>query len=157
MGVREEIAESAARVFYVEDYAWAAEEERDGWDGESACRFNWAGPGEDWMNVAPPTPNKCLAFAERFLSRVSEVNSESVSEIYRRHVAAHEANPNPWCARDPTPELFGYYLAMMSLGTGVEWYDDYPVPEKKLILPDVEYYPVSCAGFESFGKSYERW
>lgn len=108
--LRDEIAEGAARAFFV-----------DRWTNEAEELGHSFGGGTDVMDVAPETPPEVLPYAEQFLDVVQQLNGRTVTQLYEEH---DEAASGPTAS----PDVFGHYLAMQAMGHGVSWYDDYPVP-----------------------------
>lgn len=104
--------------------AWANWAEEEGGPGLQP------GPIED---QAPPTTRKAQRSGKAFIRRLEQGNRATINQMY-------------WAAlqmpgrhlRKPTPELFGHYLAMESMGHGVAWSDDHPDPE--FDTPAWEYY-----------------
>lgn len=130
--LREEIIQGAARALWVQGYASLVEESGD----RTLLR---PGQGEDWMDHAPETHPDALAFAIKLIRKIEMLNDAvQIEELYRRAVVLIANGGTVYSHREPTPELFGHYLAMPSLGHGVAWSDDYP--DHKLNLPLVEFY-----------------
>lgn len=129
-GVRDEIIESAARAFYVS--RWADDQEERDWPAGSPS-------GRDLDEMAPRTPKKVVAFAKKFIAAFERTNSMSVDQLYER---AAELTRQPggmrYARRPPSADLFGHYLAMQAMGSGVAWSDDYPSPG--FALPEAQWY-----------------
>jgi hypothetical protein len=121
MSLRDDIVDAMARTLFVLD--WAERQEERG----------RTYPGENLMEIAPPTPRVAYRAAEKLAGRIEEKNKLSLDAIY---VAA--ANAPGRHLREPTPEDFGYAITMQSLGHGVSWADDHPDVDIK--LPRVEYH-----------------
>jgi hypothetical protein len=114
--MRASILEGAARALFVSWYADAVDAGEH--DGDAA------GPGQDWMDVAPATPDSARNEAMALL-RCVEGDNRSWSEVLAR----------PEVEADP--EGFGHYLAMEALGHGVSWADDHD--DHGLLLPLICY------------------
>jgi hypothetical protein len=120
--MRDEIIAGAARAFYV--LAWVNAEEEKG-RSHGGCEL---------MDVAPNTARWALRYAKRFAKRVEADNGASLDVLYERARLLTEAPDGMRHARrEPTPDLFGHYLAMQAMGQGVAWSDDYP--DHGLTLP----------------------
>lgn len=120
MSLRDDIVDAMARALYVVD--WAEREEARG----------RTYPGENLMEIAPPTPRVAYRAAEKLAGRIEEKNKLSLDAIY---VAASKAPGRH--LREPTPDEFGYAVAMQAMGTGVGWSDNHPDVDIK--IPHVEY------------------
>lgn len=118
---RSEIVESMARTLFVT--SWADQEE------EAGRTY----PGQDLMDVAPPTTPHARSAAIDLAASIEKMNGMSLDALYQQ--AEHAEGEH---TRIATPEDFGYSLAMMSLGHGVSWFDNHP--EFPLKTPDIEYY-----------------
>jgi len=108
------IHEGAARALFVSWYADAVE--NGDHEGDAA------GPGEDWMDVAPETPQSARDEATALLRCVEGDNREAWAKVLAR----------PEVEADP--KGFGHYLAMEALGHGVAWADDHEDHGLKLPL-----------------------
>lgn len=119
----EGIIEGAARALFVSAYAAAAEraeEEGEEFEGDRA------GPGEDWLDCAPDTPQAAEDSAKALLrnvaSRVPGTYGESLAGLCADWIQAGGTGD-----RFGGPEfVFGFYLAMEALGHGVGLSDDLP-------------------------------
>lgn len=125
------IIDGMARALYVCAYADAIEEGEI--EGEGA------GPGEDWMDVAPETPGYARDAALVLAGRIEERNGMSlICLLYQAGRAdgidvfarpADADSPYWFEARESRhcnyAESFGHDLAMQSLGHGVSWFDDH--------------------------------
>jgi hypothetical protein len=89
------------------------------------------GPGEDWMDYAPPTGEPARAEARKLIAEIEKRNKIKVEDAYAKAEAAEGH------LKEPTPEDFGHYLAMQALGHGVAWADDHP--DHDLDLPLIEF------------------
>lgn len=94
-------------------------------------RRHSAGSGEDWCDVAPETSEHARAIAARVVAQIEASNGVRLAEVYARNAR------EPGHEREPSPELFGHYLAMEWLGHGVAWSDSHP--EHGLQIGDGEY------------------
>jgi hypothetical protein len=116
----EEFVKGAARAYWVT--SWASEME------ERGKSFS----GMDLEDVAPETPLDAYVAAGVLTGLLTALNRTSVYTLADRAakadgtdgVAAHE---------------FGWYLAMMSMGEGVGWFDNHET--FKLEVPMMEYHP----------------
>lgn len=148
MSLRDQILESMARTVFVVAYANACEEydavphweelpehlERFG-DEYDAPR---AGPGEDWMGVAPDAtefdPQAAIdarALAVRMLAEFLKVNGSGLIPNGERADRLLQTLLDEWCSPESqkyggghNAETFGHYIVMQSLGTGVGLNDD---------------------------------
>jgi hypothetical protein len=132
------IIDGMARALYVEAYAYAVEEHEIAGAG--------AGQGEDWMDIAPDTPSYARDAALVLSGRITEKNGMSlICLIYQAAKAdgistdgsddIHYPDGDKeveryWYERRESrhcnyAEAFGHYLAMMSLGHGVSWFDNH--------------------------------
>ena len=118
----EEFAEGAARALWVS--AWASEMEEK---GETF-------PGEDVMDVAPPTPLSAWVAAGELIGRLEQANGVVVEVLAAR---AAEADGNGYDVTAIDASEFGHYLAMEALGHGVSWFDNHE--SFKIKMPSMEY------------------
>ena len=94
-----------------------------------------AGAGEDWMDVAPPTPLEAFVIAGELWGKMEASFGLSVETVYNR-CADMDGHLKPPCIAD-----FGHCAAMEALGTGVSWADDHPVPTNwHAKVPSIEYH-----------------
>lgn len=126
--VREEIVDAMARAFHVNAFAQLQDEL-----AERGLKHVSPGPGGDWMDVAPPTPDAAKQFAKKFALAIERDNGASLRELYARAVAT----PGTRYGKRDAPHDFGHGFAMQSLGHGVSWFDDNP--EFPIELPDTAY------------------
>ena len=120
------------RALFVSAYA-------DACDEGNLPDCDTAGPGDDWMDVSPDTPQTALDAGKRLALRIAALNGASIGELLNRAYAADGLDPE--CPDTYEPKYrsdFGHYLAMQSLGHGVGWFDDHA--EFPLKLPYVEFY-----------------
>lgn len=121
---RDEVVQAASRAFFV-----------DAWTNRAAA-LGHTFPGENLMDVAPENPEDVQEWGTRFIQTVERLNDKDIRLLYEE--AAGAGTPSDH-RTEPTPETFGHYLAMQSLGHGVSWYDDHPEPSGGAIrLPNVE-------------------
>lgn len=104
----QDIFESAARTLFVS--AWADNEEREG----------RGYPGQDLMDVAPPTTEEArTAIAELFKS-IETMNRKPVEDLYRQAlINSRKDDTDHWRDR------FGHDLALQAIGSGVGLSDDF--------------------------------
>jgi len=124
--VREAILSEMARTFFVTAYA-------DAWDNkELPPTAPHAGPGDEWFACAPEeTPRAARVLAESLVTAIETHDDVKVEEVFQRNADLTEGHLS-----EPTPDSFGYCLAMECLGHGVGWGDDHP--EHNLNLPYLE-------------------
>lgn len=79
-----------------------------------------AGPGEDWADIDVETPDEALEAARALVAAFRDRNGEGVAELAERAGDANERQR----LDDVHLYQFGWALAMMSMGTGVSWFDD---------------------------------
>jgi len=128
------VVEAMARALFVSAYADHCDE--DGSDPD----LPRAGPGEDWMDVAPPTPQYVVDAANQLLGRYEEANKTNMWALLHRAAVKDKAMPEGGALANLPPEYvsdFGHYLAMMALGHGVSWFDDHAA--FPLVVPDIEF------------------
>ncbi len=102
-----EIAVAAARALWVDH--WKTEQDERGVDVGEA--------GQDLMDLAPATPGAYLAEAFCFLGSLPESPWVTLAAFEHRNEG-----------RKPSPEDFGHYAAMQSMGHGVSLADNWEVP-----------------------------
>ncbi len=110
-----DILEGAARALFLSAYALASV------DSDLPA----AGPGEDWDDVAPDTPQTARDSAQRLLDGTAGYNiAYSRDDLIRRlcveWIQAGGDGGRRWTAE----ERFGHCLAMQALGHGVGLIDD---------------------------------
>jgi hypothetical protein len=121
---RDSWLEGAARAFFVTAYADYVEEghstdnELDDDERERRLSLPSPGPGEDWMDYAPPTPPNAYALAGELWNAIHAANGEA--GVYSMALRAEAVD-----GEAPDPEKFGHYLAMQAMGHGVSWFDDH--------------------------------
>ena len=111
------ILRGAARAMFVQWYAYVVEV------GE--IEGDAAGPGEDWMDVAPETPASAIEEAGTMLRCVKGDNGAAWTKVLARPEVQADLDG------------FGHYLAMEALGHGVAWSDNHD--DHGLKLPYIEY------------------
>lgn len=110
---RDAFLNGAARAFFVSAYADFVEDpERKG-----RRKYPRPGPGEDWMDFAPPTPPNAYALAGELWSELVVLNRKNMYVIFQ---LAAEADDGEIDVSD-----FGHYLAMEAMGSGVSWFDSH--------------------------------
>ncbi len=140
----DDILEGASRALFLSAYANAAEEE--------GSDLPAAGPGEDWDDVAPDTPEAAKDSARSLLNRVGELHWERSAEPGQRTADNADSILQRPCAdwiraggdggRSWTAEEhFGHCLAMQALGYGVGLIDD--------VRPDADYTSPDLPNWES--------
>lgn len=134
MSIKAEIIEAAARAVYVQ--AWANYMEESGGHIEH---------GIDLMDQAPKTPTVATKWARELVKTMEKFNKRKIERIYI--AAAKEPGRHE---KEATPEDFGHYTAMESLGHGVGWGDSHPnhgfrVPSSEFYCDDEK----SCSGHVS--------
>lgn len=122
------IAEAMARALFVSAYADAVE------SGE--ITGDKAGAGQDWMDVAPPTPQRFLNDGWRLLGKYEQANGMHIACLFSAACMADGLMAAERC--DHLHSEFGHYLAMMALGHGVSWFDDHERFDLK--TPSIESY-----------------
>jgi len=119
----EELTDAVARTLWLCAYADAIE------DTDTPLSGPRPGPGEDWDDYAPATPQEAKAKAQEILSGMPFIS----------------AGATCWM-RDTGRDLdrFGHCLALQSLGHGVGLGDDYPASALqeayRVELPYVEFH-----------------
>lgn len=124
-----DILEGMSRALWVCAYA-------DWFEGLSKAERREAGgpvslQGVDWSEDAPPAPPE-VETAARWLCRLIERANEgrSVTSLYgsAKNADMLWGGKGGWHSGGPegdARDTFGHYLAMMSLGHGVSWFDDH--------------------------------
>lgn len=145
MSLRAEIIESAARTIFVQHWADQcicgsdAEDCRNGgesnpdFDPKAKHRENGDGhpPGTNLMDVAPETSTHARKAAKDLIQTIEKMNREKIHVLYK------QAEKMKGHRKAPTPDDFGYSIAMSALGHGVSWKDDHP--EAGIKIPDLGY------------------
>lgn len=131
----EDIVEATARALFVSSYADACDEgELTGHPG--------AGSGEDWMDVAPETPETALEVARSLALEYTRQNDvETIEALLDRAMEADELAGQRWNGVYGDIRYrheLGFCLAMQSLGHGVGWFDDHA--EFPLHVPMCEFH-----------------
>lgn len=135
---RDEIIDQMARTLWVNAYASAVDEL--GRQRAIELGLDVAGPGDDWMDVAPDEPSEARRAADRLAAAYRRANN--VKQITDLLAMAAEADAvvsgvEPADLLDERyVEEFADSLALMALGTGVSWFDDHAVFD--LHVPPIE-------------------
>lgn len=131
--IEDKIIEGIARTLFVCTYADGI----DSGDLEGPA----AGPGQDWMDIAPPTPHSAFNTAWRLAGKLEQANGMGIlSLIYKADAADRGLKFGDLLGREDCFKYakdFGSDLAMMALGHGVSWFDDHA--KFDLEVPDIEY------------------
>lgn len=135
-GMRDEILESMTRTLWVTAYASFIDNELE--DGKTRkeledAGYPSAGAGDDWMDIAPDTPDGVDKAAEALAKAYEDLNGKSITELLARAAEAdgfEEGQDRIAFAANLLADTdyareFGHYLAMMALGEGVGWFDDH--------------------------------
>lgn len=125
------IVAAMARAMFVSNYADAVEE------GDYQGRR--AGPGEDWMDVAPETPQPYISEAWRLLGRIEQANKTNIHSLLAQACNADNVNYTEMPANGGYVRDFGHCLAMQAMGHGVSWFDDHS--KFNMSIPYVEVHP----------------
>jgi len=130
---RNPIIDAMARALFVSAYADYVDQSPD-------THLPYASMGQDWMDVAPPTPQYVLDAANQLLGRIEELNKTNIWSLLWLAARADEVLGVEGSVHDLPAKYvsdFGHYLAMQSLGHGVSWWDDH---EKfPMELPHIEF------------------
>lgn len=142
---RDIILRSMSRTLWVDAYASEVEERNA--NGDMTLRA--ASHGEDWMDVAPETPEAARAMALELCARIEKLNSRTVEDGFivalvadgmrlarGQSLDAFEQDDGSDDLSDHLADQFGHYLVMEALGHGVAWTDDHE--EQPLQLPSCE-------------------
>lgn len=119
---------SMARTLWVLAYADCVEEEEHTWSQDPLI----ASIGEDWMNVAPETPQEAFDMAFMLLGHFEAANKTSWPCIVAKAFEPEGLNINDSKLLDS----FGHYAVMSCLGHGVSWEDDHE--DVGIVYPDTE-------------------
>lgn len=121
----DEIRRAMARAFFVSWYA--SEQDRR---AEHGLKAKIAGPGEDWMDVAPNTSNAAKRHARAYAVKLSDANKgATLTDLYAAALNAGGRGD---------ARTFGHYIAMQAMGHGVSWFDDNP--KFPIEIPHGEFY-----------------
>ena len=108
--------DAVARAFWLDAYARAGDE------GDLIPSAPTAGPGEDWDDVAPPTPRKAREHAIQTIGRWEGKAGHCASTML---ASLARANGRTWYSdNDPDWGRIGHEWAMMAMGHGVSLWDD---------------------------------
>ncbi len=136
------IIQSMARTLFVSAYMDASE------NGELGPDMPRAGQGEDWMDVAPATPDYYTGQAWRLCGKIEQLNGMALICIFSKAciedggsfdqiVTAWREGELADCQRKYITD-FGFFITMQSLGDGVSWFDDHNRFQLKLPLIETE-------------------
>ncbi len=136
----DDILEGAARALFLSAYALASV------DSDLPA----AGPGEDWDDIAPDTPQAARDSAQRLLDRtagysVAYGRDELIQRLCAEWIRAGGDGGRSWTAE----EHFGHCLAMQALGHGVGLIDDVR-PDSDYIGPDLPNWESNYIGGELY-------
>ena len=106
--------------------------------GPSARKKYGAGPGEDWNDVAPSTPDSASEAAMELANLYRLSNGKDLLKLLADAAFADGAAENEVDTGDEYADAFGHALAMMAMGTGVSWFDDHA--QFRLKVPGFEAY-----------------
>ncbi len=123
------ICDAMARALFVTAYADQQDEKR-----AAGKKHNSAGPGEDWMDVAPKTPKKAIDKAKQLCAEIERINQSPIQGLWQRAAWADDIDPD----NEKMQRKFGHYVAMQALGHGVGWADDHSKLAFK--VPYIEFY-----------------
>lgn len=134
------ILRGMARTVFVQWYASECEEETP--HLPAGMPLHKARAGEDWMDVAPHTPQEAYDWARRFAVKLAEANglgcalpAAGVVPLLRK---AAEADGQAWPPPAEYAEEFGGDLAMQGVGHGVSWFDDHA--DFEIEIPHSDFY-----------------
>lgn len=131
---REAIIRGAAKGAYADEWARAIEEAH----GEGRITFEALKsflPGGREIEPPEDPPAACLRWARKLIKTIEDWNGVKVQDAFNEWmVDCYEGSGAP------SSELFGHYLAMEAMGSGVAWSDSYP--EHGLLVPS------AACGFE---------
>lgn len=143
--VTDEVLEGMWNAIWVTAYADFVEElKNEGYTRRQIedLGFEVAGPGDDWSEVVPIPPvnpyeedlsDELEQAAKTLAAMYDEENDKSVSQLFSEARFADRSVP------EVDGEVFGHYLAMMALGTGVSWFDEYKRFPLKVPLFEVHF------------------
>jgi hypothetical protein len=103
--VKDQIVLHAAKAFF--GCAWADMQEYaiEGGENLSGCEI---------LDVAPITDPSAVLYAESLVEQTEKDNGKTITEILD-----YCASDSGGCDRECNPEMFGHYLAMHAMGSGV--------------------------------------
>jgi hypothetical protein len=151
MTTHDEIKTAMARAFFANAYAEQFEEAKDPGVNPAGC---------DWMDLIPEETDEHATHAVATLAYALQSTNPKcrmdgafgldllfavavAARLRRADESAHEAGD-----RELTPELFGHYLAMQAMGTGVGLESFGEHVREAIIVPYVEF------GSHSLAKDY---
>ena len=130
---RRQIIDSFTRTLFVQAYATFVEQANE--DGEDTSDLPQPGPGEDWMDSAPETPESAVQAGLDGIAAIEKRYGVPIEEL--AFIASEEClKTRCHASRDHNAEAFGHYLAMQYVGHGVSWSDDHAM---QLDLPHGEF------------------
>ena len=135
--IQNEIVRSIARTLLVTTYAQLCDESED-------PKLMRAGPGEDWMEVAPETTREAEDFAWRLCGKFEQANGMNIYCLAAKAWYADYPDSGDQRVKG-YDDKFGHYITMMALGEGVSWFDDHV--EFDLKVPSIDC-TFDDAGFE---------
>lgn len=120
----------SAFAYWVESIGGRREAEKRGIDVPAG--------GEDWADVAPDVPEEAHTAARALAEALENDNACDLLDLMRRAgvIATRATAPKQRYDMEQEQRLFGWYLAMMAMGTGVSWFDDHPRFE--IVVPSIE-------------------
>lgn len=124
--MRNNILKSVARSLFVSAYADAYE------TGTIPPELPHAGAQENWSNLAPESRCADLA-AVLLVEKTEKLNKKPMSVLYLEATREIEGESH---LKEPTPESFGYCIAMQAIGSGVAWTDNHP--DTGIKIPNIE-------------------
>jgi hypothetical protein len=125
--LRHAIACAMARAMFVTNYADLADE------NEGLPR---AMSGQDWMMVAPDTPEEYVHEAYRLMGRLEQANGMNIHALFAKVCQLDGASYTATPSGGEYVRDFGHCIAMEAMGTGVGWADDHA--EHGLKVPLIE-------------------
>lgn len=137
---RPEIIEHAARALFAN--AWADYQER----APEGVNLS----GCEIMDVMPEVPQEAITAAEKLVADTEALNGETIAASLERA----QALPDDSADRECNAEMFGHYLAMQALGTGVglESVCDREALALKLPYCEFSYYDLPESDYPDFAE-----
>lgn len=134
MSARQKIIDSFTRTLFVQAYASFVEQELE--DGADVDDLPYASHGENWMDVAPESPESMIQVGLDALARITSHTGHGVETMFAIATRDCAANGRKCTTSRHTPDEFGYCLAMQYVGHGVGWNDNHAT---RLDLPYGEF------------------
>lgn len=131
--LRDTIVGEMARTLFVTAWADREEERQERLGRRYKGPFSGSLGGVDLFDIAPRTSTKARTAANKLAREIEKINGARLDTLYGRAESAPGKH-----YREPTPESFGFGLAMQALGHGVSWRDDHP--DAGIKLPYTEFY-----------------